>query len=661
MKKRQSVRPPSFYRQGLLIVLPALILAGIGLLSLRQDRQLAQLEATDQAKKLARSMREVFLPDAFRLPLSGLEGWHGLPPVRFKPREDPLWLLSEGKIVACLLDRSGALVHPPPRMELPEPLPLPVEDLDEARRQAWQSSQELLHENTDPIAAIRRLQELADAGLPEPMLAMASYQLGVLWQDAGNASRASQYFDSILSRHPAARSDSGASLRTLSAMRLLQLSSIVAPDSRRDRELAALIGWDALFEPTLLSRFYLDAFHENEPWLGLWRCHEKSRALYDYLESEGAVPTMDGIANLWKWATLSDKLDYLLMSRPAGGQTAILGVPWNGVETLLKQALTRASPPTYLGIQIDVAERSFLALSNAPAMLEDTALIAATNGGPFRVRVFLSDTGALYARQRIRTLWFGGLIGVSVASVLLGLFVARRAFHRQRELSEMKTNFVSSVSHELRAPIASVRLMAEELEDIENPQKNREYKRFIVQECGRLSGLIENVLDFARHEQGRKEYEFESTDLEALVRETTRLMRAYAADKNIAVQTVILGEAAPVEADGRAIQQVLVNLIDNAIKHSPPNAEIEAGLEFAAERVRLWVQDHGEGIPPEDHARIFERFYRRGSEMRRKTQGVGLGLAIVKYVTEAHGGTVTVDSQLGRGSRFTVILPTMKK
>ena len=241
--------------------------------------------------------------------------------------------------------------------------------------------------------------------------------------------------------------------------------------------------------------------------------------------------------------------------------------------------------------------------------------------------------------------------------MLAGLFAARKAFGRQLELSEMKTNFVSSVSHELRAPIASVRLMAEEMEEVENPQKNREYKRFIVQECRRLSGLIENVLDFARHEQGRKEYEFESTDLEALLQETTRLMQAYAADRRITIQPVIRGEPVPAEADGRALQQVLVNLLDNAIKHSPPGSEIEAGVEYGSERIVLWVRDHGEGIPAEDHGRIFERFYRRGSELRRKTQGVGLGLAIVKYVTEAHGGTVAVESQLGQGSCFKVILP----
>jgi signal transduction histidine kinase len=122
--------------------------------------------------------------------------------------------------------------------------------------------------------------------------------------------------------------------------------------------------------------------------------------------------------------------------------------------------------------------------------------------------------------------------------------------------------------------------------------------------------------------------------------------------------------------DGRALRQALVNLIDNAIKHSPTNADVTIGVEFgpacplqpapvepAPATLRLWVEDAGEGIPPEEHERIFDRFYRCGSELRRSTQGIGLGLAIVKYVTEAHGGKVTVRSAVGQGSRFTLELP----
>ena len=249
----------------------------------------------------------------------------------------------------------------------------------------------------------------------------------------------------------------------------------------------------------------------------------------------------------------------------------------------------------------------------------------------------------------------------------------------------MKSNFVSSVSHELRAPIASVRLMAEGLQSgrIKEETKQAEYFRFIVQECRRLSALIENVLNFSRIEQGRKQYEFEPTDLITLAQQTVQLMEPYAGERQITLalrlndaQLSILNS--PPILDGRAIQQALVNLLDNAIKHSPKNSAVTLGLEVIEQSpaasfgiglsepqrrqaIHLWVEDKGEGIPPEEHERIFERFYRLGSELRRETEGVGLGLAIVKHVAEAHGGKVTVQSVVAQGSCFTMELPLSPK
>ena len=131
----------------------------------------------------------------------------------------------------------------------------------------------------------------------------------------------------------------------------------------------------------------------------------------------------------------------------------------------------------------------------------------------------------------------GALLAMSALAAFVGFFAARGAFYRQLRLNEMKSNFVSSVSHELRAPIASVRLMAEGLErgKIAGAEKQNEYFKFIVQECRRLSSLIENVLDFSRIEQGRKQYEMESTDLVALTNQTVKLMETYAAERQVKI------------------------------------------------------------------------------------------------------------------------------
>ena len=158
---------------------------------------------------------------------------------------------------------------------------------------------------------------------------------------------------------------------------------------------------------------------------------------------------------------------------------------------------------------------------------------SSANVDTFSVAFYLASREKMLAAEQRRARLFGALIGAAVLAALAGLLTARRAFYQQHRLSEMKTNFVSSVSHELRAPIASMRLLAESLErgKIAEAAKQQEYYRFLVQESRRLTSLIENVLDFSRIEQGRKEYQFEPADLDALVEQTVKLMLPAAAAK----------------------------------------------------------------------------------------------------------------------------------
>jgi signal transduction histidine kinase len=258
------------------------------------------------------------------------------------------------------------------------------------------------------------------------------------------------------------------------------------------------------------------------------------------------------------------------------------------------------------------------------------------------------------ARQQGR--WTMALLGVAVLVSGGALGMMHHAIRRERLLSEMKSQFVASVSHELRAPVASIRLMADALQAEKVDLKTaKEFHRLIAMEGARLSTLVGNVLDHARIEQGRKVWRMEPCDLAALTADTLRVMEPLAQEKGIK----LLSELAPVEAtvDSGAIQQALVNLLDNAIKFSPSGTTVMVSLSQADGFLDLAVSDEGPGIPKPEQGRVFERFYRPGDELRRETQGTGIGLSLVKSIAEAHGGTVGLRSETGAGSEFTLKLP----
>lgn len=268
--------------------------------------------------------------------------------------------------------------------------------------------------------------------------------------------------------------------------------------------------------------------------------------------------------------------------------------------------------------------------------------------------------GVLEKRTRFMQvlILFAGIAG------LLGAAAIWTGYRRQMRLAELQSNFVSSVSHELRAPLAAVRLMAESLESgrVSENGKQRDYFRLIVQECRRLSTLVENALDVSRIQTGREVYRCEPVDVAALVRHSVALMQPCAAERQVELR---LGELPPdglgPSWDASAVEQALVNLLDNAIKHSPPGEAVEVTSELDQGRIRVWVADRGPGIPAGEQQRIFDLFYRHGSELRRETKGTGIGLYIARHVAEAHGGRVVLESEPGHGSRFALELPAERR
>ncbi|MCI0748791.1 MAG: HAMP domain-containing histidine kinase [Verrucomicrobia subdivision 3 bacterium] len=659
-----------------IILLPIVVLAGLGAFYLRQDRILVRHEAEQRARALAEEIvRKTWENLTSR---AGTTGEH-----------------------AFCVNNEGRLLFPAPLEITPTPRPLDLEKLTPEQAELW---------GQVPDGSIL-LTRFLDTELPPEFEAAALFQLGLELAAENQLTDAVIAFRTVYQKFPRSVGETGLPLAPLAGLKSLELGP-----QRGTQTWAHPLSWDilcrdAIAQPTAVSALVLDRATEllgpaqTAEHHAQWQAHENLRRLYrasrDQLTA-GTPPLFwiragtdrwlasrvtENATNQWIVArAVESRIETreTVNSTPAGLRSSnefrnvnavasIYGPPEAG---RLSLAFANVSVPDYFGISIEAAGEPFLALNIASARPSDSSSrssrpkplaneVLATarhveNGRELlAVSVHLISPQSLYAQPGRRAMWFGILIAASTIAAVTALFSLWRSVERQQRLAEAKDNFVSSVSHELRAPIASVRLMAEGLErgTVTEPQKQREYFHFIVRECQRLSALIQNVLDFSRIDQGRKQYDFELADASRLVEETVKSMEPPAAERNVRLR--VTSAQPPIQAliDARALQQTLVNLIDNAVKHSPPESEIEIGVQNVGGVLTFWVEDHGEGIPASEHVKIFERFYRVGSELRRKTPGAGIGLSIVKHIAEAHGGCVRVQSRLGKGSRFTIEIP----
>jgi signal transduction histidine kinase len=251
------------------------------------------------------------------------------------------------------------------------------------------------------------------------------------------------------------------------------------------------------------------------------------------------------------------------------------------------------------------------------------------------------------------------LIGFIDLMLLAGLALVWTNVRRELRLSRLKSDFVANVSHELKTPLALIRLFAETLElgRVPSEEKARQYHGIINKESRRLTQLINNILDFSRIEAGRREYRFVRSDLAAVVRDVVDAYRFPIEQQGFALEVEMADDLPEVEVDPEAISQALINLVNNAIKYSPDHKRIRIALRREKEHVLLSVSDRGIGIPKAEQRRIFEKFYRAESSLLHATKGSGLGLALVQHIVEAHGGRVDVESVPGQGSTFTLVLP----
>ncbi len=258
---------------------------------------------------------------------------------------------------------------------------------------------------------------------------------------------------------------------------------------------------------------------------------------------------------------------------------------------------------------------------------------------------------------------FYQLILLLVLSVtLFGAYLLWRDTRRELHLAEMRSQFVSSVSHELKTPLTAIRMFAETLRlgRARNEQMEQEYLDTIVNESERLTRLLNNVLDFSKIEKDAKLYRPAPADLGNVLRAAVRAMDYPLSQQGFRLRVELDDRVPEIRVDRDAIEQAVLNLLHNAMKYSGDARDIELRLKKVGPFALIQVVDRGIGIEQRQQKRIFEKFYRIPSKENERVPGTGLGLALVDHIVKAHGGRSQVDSSPGQGSTFSIYLPLEK-
>ena len=441
-------------------------------------------------------------------------------------------------------------------------------------------------------------------------------------------------------------SEAGLPLRPLAALRLLREET----DPHRLEELVRIMR----AERSLVTPRLLEEAEERFDELGLevpgilagWEEQLVMEAkVREVLTTEGEPllsPTQD-----FRWVGSGDNL--WLAIRDLRSDRELL-IPEEAVARSVSRVVGTidSSLPAGVGAKILLQAPS----DRTPALLE------ASGVPPIKFAV-TSPTELRMASSGRRLMFTSFLILAGVLAVV-GIGLLLRTVLRERELAERKGNLVAAVSHEMRTPVASIRLLAENLCSgaVTKKAAREKHLRRLVEQSERLSTLVENVLSYSRRAAGKAEREDSVIEVEDLMGKVEENFRELMESKGVGLR-IDNEEIAPApRGDRGAILEALLNLVDNALKFSPERGVVCCGAAAAGEdEWVIWVEDEGPGVKKEERTKIFEAFYRVGAELRRETTGTGLGLALVQQVADLHGGSVRCLEGHRSGARFELRLP----
>jgi two-component system phosphate regulon sensor histidine kinase PhoR len=263
--------------------------------------------------------------------------------------------------------------------------------------------------------------------------------------------------------------------------------------------------------------------------------------------------------------------------------------------------------------------------------------------------------------SRGRDFLFGGLVVALVATTVLGTIGAVLVLRREARLARLQTDFINKVSHDLRTPLTSIRMFVETLQlgRLSDPVRQQEAFEIIAEETERLSSLINRLLDWARMEQGRRTFDLRPEPLRPIIDAAVSALAPQLLHHPATVEVKIAGDLPRVRADRAALVEALINMLTNAYKYTGDEKRIGVEAWRVGPTVRIAVSDNGPGIGRQDIKHVFDRFYRGRDPLERIIEGSGLGLAMVKHIVHAHGGKIEAASELGKGTTFTITLPSI--
>ena len=554
---------------------------------------------------------------------------------------------------AVVLDAGGGIAYPNVATAVPESMAADDE-------LAWHDAERKEFTAGDLVGAAETYGQIADGAKTESIAARAEQAQARVLMRQGKRDEAIEVLQRMRGRKDAI-DPAGRSLQTDAELRLVELLNPASAESTevraslgrrlRNYETTNLAADQRGFSMHRLQDMPLDEADEGEPGFPTLRAEDLAA---DYIASGGefdrdGVLRMTGAKDVWSLAL------------PQGRVVALYRT--GAVESQLKQLLAQQLLPA--GVTIEARRPG--QTGGEGEDLSTAALDSPMTGWRLAMR---SSRGQVFdeaaTARRALLAWVAGVL----LAVTLGMtwFVAS-AVRRQMRVARLKNDLVATVSHELKTPLASIRLLVDTLLDGDGVShgaasvngRGREYLQMISQENARLTRLIDNFLTFSQMDRGKQRFANESVDVRGVVAQSV----AAVSERFDGIENRLMVDAPAqdgdadlwVRGDVDALVTAVVNLLDNAWKYSGEQKRVRLSARRAGDRVVIAVEDNGPGLPPRAARRVFERFYQVDQRLSRSQGGCGLGLSIVRYIIEAHGGTATVENQAGEGCRFLIALP----